>query len=82
MGELFRLYAFVFWVPAIASAVGLWRYWAAGLFEIPLIPAGCFVIALLLQSQAATLTTWWAVGLVSQTALAVYLQIRLKAGPV
>jgi len=80
MGDFFRLYVFVFWVPAIASAVGLWRYWAAGLLESPFIPAGCFVIALIIQIQFATVTTWWVVGLVSQTALAVFLQIRLKAG--
>ena len=78
MAWLFRTWTLMFWIPAVASA-------AMGLFALgngtlvrpaPLVL--WFLASLLLQFASQPLSIAWTVGLVAQTALAIYVSIRLK----
>jgi len=62
----------LFSIPAIAAA------WNSGLLRRPLVAMVWFFLGLLLQTIGVLFSPAWAVGLVIQVALAIYLVIKLK----
>ena len=62
----------LFSIPAIAAA------WNSGLLRRPLVAIVWFFLGLLLQTIGAVFSPAWAVGLIIQVALALYLVIKLK----
>ena len=75
-----RIYFLIFWAPAVTSGLTLLVAWSSGMLRRPAVGFAVFVTALLLQATAGLFSPAWAVGLVLQTALAVYLCVRLKLG--
>ena len=75
---MFIVYRLLFSLPAIASAASLLIAWNSGLLRRPLLPIAWFLLALLLQTIGMMFSPAWAVGLVLQVALAIYLVIKLK----
>ena len=78
MAWMFRAWTFMFWFPLVASAATGWIALGSGILARPVPLVLWFVAALLLQFASAPLSVAWSVGLVAQTALAIYLSIRLK----
>ena len=78
MEWIFRIWTFMFWIPPLASAVAGWLALGRGILVRPVPLVLWFLTALLLQFASGLLSVTWAVGLVAQSALAVYLSIRLK----
>lgn len=78
MAWLFRTWTLMFWVPLVASAAIGWFALGSGILVRPVPPALWFLTALLLQAASEPLSMTWTVGLVAQSALAIYLSIRLK----
>lgn len=76
-----KTYLQLFWVPSIASAALLaFQSVQTGLSRrAPLILAW-FLLALAAQYLAAPASAWWIVGLVMQTALAVFLLFKQQFG--
>ena len=70
----------IFWMPAIASAVMLFAAGRAGLITRTPRLIVWFGIALTLQVVGDTLSPAWAVGLVLQVVLAIYLAVQIKLG--
>lgn len=68
----------MFWGPTLASAGAGWFALSSGILARPIPLLFWFVAALLLQSSSNPLSALWAIGLVAQSALAIYLSIRLK----
>lgn len=77
---MFKVYALIFWLPAAAAAVALRLCWSEGLLAKPLLALGWFLAALVLQLRTGTFSPPWAVALVLQTLLALYLALRWKLG--
>ena len=78
MEWIFRTWTLMFWVPLIASAAtGLFAL-GRGLLQRPVPLVLWFLTALLLQSASGPFSMAWTIGLVAQSALAIYLSIRLK----
>jgi hypothetical protein len=75
---IFHIWTHLFWIPAVASAVMGWSALASGVLERPLPPALWCLAAFLLQFASSPLSAAWTAGLVAQSALAIYLSIRLK----
>ena len=73
-----KLYFMIFWIPAAASAVSLWIAWGSGILRRPVLLLAWFVVAFVLQFIASLFSPAWAIGLVLQVILAVYLGIRMK----
>jgi len=71
-------YGLIFWVPALASALGLAFAWTSGTLRRPVIPLVWLVVALLLQARGPTYGVVWVIGLTLQVVLAVVLQIKMK----
>jgi hypothetical protein len=71
-------YGLIFWVPALASALGLAFAWTSGTLRRPVVPLVWLVVALLLQVRGRTYGAAWVAGLTLQVVLAVYLQIKMK----
>ena len=62
----------LFSIPAIAAA------WNSGLLRRPLVAIVWFFLGLLLQTISVLFSPAWAVGLVVQVALAIYLVIKMR----
>lgn len=75
---MFLAYRIAFWIPAIAAATSLVLAWNSGLLRRPLVAIVWFLIALVLQTVGYLFSPAWAVGLVLQVALALYLIIKLR----
>jgi hypothetical protein len=73
-----QIYFLIFWIPAVASAVSLWIAWSAGILRRPILLLAWFGLALFLQLVSYKFSPGWAIGLVLQVVLAVYLGIRRK----
>jgi hypothetical protein len=77
-----QIYFLIFWIPAVASAVGLLISLRSGLLN----RAGLFVIwfgvALLMQVAGSLFSPLWAIGLVLQAVLAIYLALKIKFGQI
>ncbi len=73
-----EIYFLIFWIPAAASTVGIWIAWSCGILRRPILVLAWFGVALLLQLVAYRFSPGWAMGLVLQTVLALYLAIRMK----
>lgn len=73
-----KLYFMIFWIPAAASAVSLWIAWGGGILRRPLLFLTWLVVAFVLQYVASLFSPGWAIGLVLQVILAVYLGIRMR----
>ena len=78
MEWIFRTWTLMFWVPLIASAATGWFALGRGLLARPVPLVLWFLTALLLQFASEPFSTAWTIGLVAQSALAIYLSIRLK----
>lgn len=80
----FRVWLLMFWVPPIASAAAGWVALDRGILARPVPLLLWFLTALLLQFVSGLFSVAWTAGLVAQSALAVYLSLRLKldASPV
>ena len=78
MEWIFRVWTLMFWVPAVASAVAGCSALGHGIMARPLPHVLWFLTALLLQSASGLFSAAWIAGLVAQSALAIYLSIRLK----
>lgn len=78
MEWLVRIWSLMFWIPLLASAAADWFALTNGLIARPLPLLLWFLAALLLQFASASFSMAWTAGLVAQTALAIYLSIRLK----
>jgi surface polysaccharide O-acyltransferase-like enzyme len=75
---LFRTWMLMFWIPAVASAaIGAFAL-ANGTVVRPAPFVLWFLASLLLQFASEPLSIAWTVGLVAQSALAIYVSIRLK----
>lgn len=75
---MFIVYRLLFSLPVIASAASLLIAWNSRLLRRPLVVIIWFLLALFLQTVGALFSPAWAVGLVVQVAVAVYLVIKLK----
>lgn len=78
MAWLFRTWTLMFWVPVVASAATGWLALSSGILVRPIPVALWFLTAFVLQGASELFSMVWIVGLVAQSALAVYLSIRLK----
>lgn len=78
MAWVFRIWTLMFWLPVVASAALGWCALGSGILVRPVPLALWFLAALLLQLASEPLSVAWTVGLVAQSALAIYLSIRLK----
>ena len=75
---IFRTWTLMFWVPSIASAATGWFAVGRGLLPRPAPLVLWFLTALLLQFASRPFSMIWTIGLVAQSALAIYLSVRLK----
>jgi hypothetical protein len=73
-----QIYFLIFWIPAVASAVGLLISLRTGLLRRPGLQVICFAAALICQVVGGLFSPLWAIGLVLQTVLAIYLAIKIK----
>lgn len=78
MAWVFRIWTLTFWFPLVVSAATGWIALGSGIVARPVPLVLWFVAALLLQFASGPLSMAWIVGLVAQSALAIYLTIRLK----
>ncbi len=78
MAWMFRIWTFMFWFPLIASAATGWIALGSGIVARPAPLVLWFFTALLLQFASGSFSMAWIAGLVAQSALAIYLSIRLK----
>lgn len=78
MAWLFDIWKLMFWIPVVASAATGWFALERGILVRPVPLALWFLTALLLQFASEPLSLAWTVGLVAQSALAIYLSVRLK----
>ena len=72
------IYRLAFMLPAITAAASLVLAWNSGLLRRPVVAVIWFLSALFLQAVGALFSPAWAVGLVLQVALAVYLIIKMR----
>ena len=80
MAWLFDIWTLIFWIPAVASAAAGWFALESGILVRPIPAALWFLTALLLQFASEPLSLPWTLGLVAQSALAIYVSVRLKLG--
>ena len=78
MAWLFDIWKLMFWIPVVASAAAGWFSLGTGVLVRPIPPAVWFLAALLLQFASEPFSPAWTVGLVAQSALAIYLIVLLK----
>ena len=78
MEWIFRTWTLMFWIPLIASAAAGCLALRSGILVRPVPLVLWFLAALLLQFASGLFSVAWTVGLVAQSALAIYLSIRLK----
>ena len=72
------IYRLAFMLPAITTAAGLVLAWNSGLLRRPLVAMVWFFLGLLLQTIGELFSPAWAVGLVIQVALAIYLVLKMR----
>lgn len=77
---MFRIYLLIFWIPAIVTPVMLAAMWQTGIFRRPVLLAVWYLVALVLQVVGGLFSPVWALGLVLQVILAIYVAIRFKLG--
>ena len=77
---MFQIYLLIFWIPAIVSAIMLWIAWSNDIVRYRGLVLVWFAAALFLQVLAGLFSPVWAVALVLQVALALYLSFRVKLG--
>jgi len=75
---MFMFDRLLFSIPAIAAAVGLLIAWNSGLLRRPPVAIAWFFLGLLLQTIGVLFSPAWAVGLVIQVALAIYLVLKMR----
>ena len=75
-----QIYFLIFWVPAIASAISLLISLRSGLLNRAGLFVAWFGVALLCQVVGGLFSPLWAIGLVLQTVLAIYLAIKIQFG--
>ena len=73
-----QIYFLIFWIPAVASAISLWVAWSGGILRQPILFLVWFALGFALQLMTYKFSPGWAIGLVLQVILALYLGIRLK----
>jgi hypothetical protein len=78
MAWLVDIWKLMFWIPAVASAATGWFALGSGTIVRPIPLALWFLTSLLLQFASEPLSMAWAAGLLVQSALAIYLSVRLK----
>lgn len=78
MEWLFRTWTLMFWVPVVASAATGWLARGRGILVRPLPVALWWLTAFALQLASELFAPAWIAGLLAQSALAIYLSIRLK----
>lgn len=78
MAWLFDIWELMFWIPVVASLATGWFALESGILVRPIPPALWFLTSLLLQFASDSLSVAWTVGLVAQSALAIYFSIRMK----
>ncbi|HEX6851172.1 MAG TPA: hypothetical protein VF139_07160 [Candidatus Polarisedimenticolaceae bacterium] len=71
-------YRIAFLLPGIAAAVSLLLAMQAGILRRPVIVIAIFALGALCQGIGGMFSPTWATGLALQTALAIYLQIKLR----
>lgn len=72
------LYRLAFWLPAAVAGVTLLSTWRSGILERPLIPATLFLLGLVFQTTGMLFSRTWAIGLVCQVGLAIYLLVKRR----
>jgi len=72
------VYRLAFMIPAITAVASLIVAWNAGLLRRPLVIIVWFLVALALQTVGNLFSPAWAIGLVLQVALALYLIIKMR----
>jgi surface polysaccharide O-acyltransferase-like enzyme len=78
MAWLFQIWMLMFWLPAVASAAMGWFAIERGIIRRPASMTLWCLMACLLQFASPPLSIAWTAGLLAQSALAVYLSMRLK----
>lgn len=78
MAWLFDIWMLMFWIPVVASAAAGWFALEKGILGRPIPLALWFLASLLVQFESQPLSLAWTLGLVAQSALAIYLSIRIK----
>jgi hypothetical protein len=78
MGAVAQIYFLIFWIPAAASLVFLFKTWSLGILRRPLLLLAWFVLALLLQLWTQRFSPAWVAGLTLQAILAFHLVVRSK----
>ncbi len=75
-----KLYFLIFWIPAVASTVLLLLCWQLEelVGKIGIVLIAWFFIALAMQFFSPLMSPVWALGIVLQVVLAVFLSLRLK----
>jgi len=72
------VYRLGFLIPGITAAVSLGLGWNSGLLRRPLVAIVWFLVALIHQTIGYLFSPAWAIGLVLQVALAIYLVIKVR----
>jgi hypothetical protein len=75
-----QIYFLIFWIPAVASAVGLLISLRSGLLNRAGLFVAWFGVALLMQIVGGLFSPLWTIGLVLQAVLAIYLAMKIKFG--
>jgi hypothetical protein len=75
-----QIYFLIFWIPAVASAVGLLISLRSGLLNRAGLFVAWFGVALLMQVVGGLFSPLWTIGLVLQAVLAIYLAMKIKFG--
>jgi hypothetical protein len=75
---IFHIWTLMFWIPLVASVAAGWVALGSGILARPIPLVLWCLTALLLQFASGLFSVPWIAGLVAQSALAIYLSIRLK----
>jgi len=72
------VYFLIFWIPSLASVVMFVISWRSGLLKRPVLVVVLSAFAFCCQSYGYLFSPLWAIGLVLQTIIAVFLAIRIR----
>ena len=75
---LMIFYRLAFWLPGTVAAVSLVVAWKSGILSRPSVAMTVFALGLLLQTWGMLFSHAWALDLVCQVVLAIYLQIKIQ----
>lgn len=78
MAWLFRTWTLMFWLPVVASAATGWLALGHGILLRPVPVVMWCLTAIVIQLASELFSAVWILGLAAQSALAIYLIIRLK----